>query len=176
MPIFDSKFFHVSASSLGQIRGGLLVILPSLIALDLLAKSKIERILTEVGASISIVPGFNLTLGHNRGISFGILNSSHWITPYLLSSFAIILVVFALNWVSRQNSKLIKTAGIFFAAGGLSNAIDRLGDGAVTDYLDFGWQATRWPTFNLADVFIFLGGTLLFLGWRKGTKNSDREK
>lgn len=147
--------------------------LPAMIALDLLAKFKIERILTEVGTSISIFPSFNLTLGHNRGVSFGILNSAHWITPYLLVSFAIILVVFALHWASRQNSKLIHVAGILFAAGGLANAIDRLGDGAVTDYLDFGWQTARWPTFNLADVFIFGGAALLLFGWRKGAANAE---
>jgi len=176
MSISKSKFFRVTALGSGQIHGGLLVMLPILIALDLLAKFKIERILTEVGTSISIFPSFNLTLGHNRGVSFGILNSAHWITPYLLSSFAIVLVVFALRWASRQNSKLVHVAAIFFAAGGLANAIDRLGDDAVTDYLDFGWQAIRWPTFNLADVFIFVGVALLLLGWRSGVAkpNSDQ--
>jgi len=176
MSIFKSKFFHVSAYSLGQIRGGPLVMLPALIVLDLLMKFKIEQILTEVGESVSIFPGFNLTLGHNRGVSFGILNNTHWIAPYLLSSFAIVLVVFVLRWASRQSSKFIHAAVIFFAAGGLANAIDRLGDGAVTDYLDFGWQATRWPTFNLADVFIFVGVALLLLGWRSGAAkpNSDQ--
>jgi len=168
MSIFMSTFFSRHYIGSGKIHCGLLVMLPILIALDLLAKFKIERILTEAGTSISIFSGFDLTLGHNRGVSFGILNSAHWIMPYLLSSFAIVLVVFALRWASRQNSKLIHAAVIFIAAGGLANAIDRLGDGAVTDYLDFGWQATRWPTFNLADVFIFAGVALLLLGWRSG--------
>jgi len=147
--------------------------LPAVIVLDLLVKFKIEQILTEVSASVSIFPGFNLTLGYNRGVSFGILDSTHWIAPYLLSSFAVILVVLALNWASRQSSKLINAAGILFAAGGLANAIDRLGDGAVTDYLDFGWQTARWPTFNLADVFIFGGVALLLFGWRKGAANAE---
>jgi signal peptidase II len=176
MSIFKTTIFSRHRFGPGKIHGGLLVMLPAMIALDLLVKLKIERFLTEVGTSISIIPGFNLTLGHNRGVSFGILDSSHWIAPYLLSSFAIILVVFALIWAARQSSKLIHAASTFFAAGGLANAIDRLGDGAVTDYLDFGWQATRWPTFNLADVLIFVGVALLLLGWRSGAAkpNSDQ--
>ncbi len=176
MSILKTTIFSRHCIGPGKIHCGLLIMLPAMIALDLLAKFKIERILTEVGTSISIFPGFDLTLGHNRGVSFGILNSAHWITPYLLSSFAIVLVVFALRWASRQNSKLIHAAVIIFAAGGLANAIDRLGDGAVTDYLDFGWQANRWPTFNLADVFIFAGVALLLLGWRSGAPkpNSDQ--
>ncbi|BDW98273.1 signal peptidase II [Maricaulis maris] len=173
MSIFKSKFLDRTASSLSQIRGDQLVMLPILIASDLLAKFKVEQILTEVGASIPIFPGFNFTLGRNRGVSFGILDSSHWVAPYLLSSFAIVLVVFALSWAARQSSKLINFAGILFAAGGLANAIDRLGDGAVTDYLDFGWQALRWPTFNLADILIFIGVVLLLIAWRNGSQNLE---
>mgnify|MGYP003674118082 CR=1 FL=1 len=176
MSIFQSKFLDLTATSLSQIRGGQLVMLPILIASDLLVKFKVEQILTEVGASIPIFPGFNFTLGHNRGVSFGILDSTHWIAPYLLSSFAIVLVVFALSWAARQSSKLINFAGILVAAGGLANAIDRLGDGAVTDYLDFGWRALRWPTFNLADVFIFVGVALLLLAWTKGSQNLEDDE
>ena len=138
-----------------------------LVAFDLIVKSQIERLLVDVGTSVSLVPGFNLTLGHNRGVSFGILDSDHWIAPYLLSSVAVALVVAVLIWTAEQKSKLVNAAGILFASGGLANAVDRLGDGAVTDYLDFGWQALRWPTFNLADVFVFIGAALLLLGWKR---------
>lgn len=67
MSIFQSKFLDLTATSLSQIRGGQLAMLPILIASDLLVKFKVEQILTEVGASIPIFPGFNFTLGHNRG-------------------------------------------------------------------------------------------------------------
>jgi len=33
----------------------------------------------------------------------------------------------------------------------------------VTDFVDFGWGLTRWPTFNLADSFIVVGCLLLLL-------------
>lgn len=36
-------------------------------------------------------------------------------------------------------------------------------DGRVTDFLDVGVGATRWPTFNLADSFIVLGVAALAL-------------
>ena len=138
-----------------------------LVSLDLIVKSSLDARLEVWRGSVSVFPGFNLTLGHNRGVSFGALESAHWLSPYLLSSLAVILVVAVLIWTAPHRSKLVKIAGVLMASGGLANAIDRLGDGAVTDYLDFGWQALRWPTFNLADVFIFLGVALLFLSWRK---------
>ena len=149
-----------------------LAFIAALMTIELRLKFVLEQRLEAWSGSVPVFPGFNLTLGHNRGVSFGILDSSYWIAPYLLSSFAIILVVFVLSWAARQSAKLINVAGILFAAGGLANAIDRLGDGAVTDYLDFGWQATRWPTFNLADVLIFVGVALLLFGWRAGTANA----
>lgn len=47
--------------------------------------------------------------------------------------------------------------------GAIANFMDRLLDGRVTDFLDVGFGAARWPTFNLADSFIVLGVGLLML-------------
>ena len=41
--------------------------------------------------------------------------------------------------------------------GSLSNLVDRVRLGHVTDFLDVGW----WPAFNLADTFIVLGVGIL---------------
>lgn len=167
MPVIRPAYIRRKLSGLRRIRSAYLAFWAFLVAFDLIVKSQIERLLVDVGTSVPLVPGFNLTLGHNRGVSFGILDSDHWIAPYLLSSVAVGLVVAVLIWTAQQKSKLVNAAGIFFASGGLANAIDRLGDGAVTDFLDFGWQALRWPTFNLADVFVFIGAALLLLGWKR---------
>jgi len=43
--------------------------------------------------------------------------------------------------------------------GSLSNLLDRVRLGYVTDFLDLRW----WPAFNLADSFIVVG-VLLLLG------------
>ena len=167
MPIIRPAYIQSKMFGLRRIRSVYLIFWVFLVAFDLIVKSQIERLLVDVGTSVPLVPGFNLTLGHNRGVSFGVLDSDHWIAPYILSSVAVVLVVAVLIWTAEQKSKLVNAAGILFASGGLANAIDRLGDGAVTDYLDFGWQALRWPTFNLADVFIFIGAALLLLGWKR---------
>lgn len=167
MRVFRPASIRRRLFGLRRIRSSYFVILAVLVAFDLIAKSQIDRLLVHVGTSMPLIPGFNLTLGHNRGISFGVLDSDHWFAPYLLSAVAVVLIVAVLNWTAQQRSKLSDIAGTLFASGGLANAIDRLGDGAVTDYLDFGWQAVRWPTFNMADVFIFFGVVLLLLGWRE---------
>ncbi|CAM9923671.1 unnamed protein product, partial [Chrysoparadoxa australica] len=44
-----------------------------------------------------------------------------------------------------------------FLGGGIANLLDRLVDGRVTDFIDVGVHSLRWPTFNLADMFIVMG-------------------
>ena len=43
--------------------------------------------------------------------------------------------------------------------GSVSNLIDRVRLGHVTDFLDFKY----WPAFNLADSFIVVGVAILFV-------------
>ena len=43
----------------------------------------------------------------------------------------------------------------------MGNILDRLRQGAVTDFLDFYWKDWHWPTFNMADVAIFTGAMTL---------------
>ena len=51
--------------------------------------------------------------------------------------------------------------------GALGNVTDRFPDGRVTDFIDFGFGPTRWPLFNLADVWITVGvGSMLLLSLR----------
>jgi signal peptidase II len=47
------------------------------------------------------------------------------------------------------------------AGGATGNIVDRIRQGAVTDFLDFHASGWHWPTFNLADVAIVLGVTML---------------
>ena len=51
----------------------------------------------------------------------------------------------------------------FLLGGALGNAIDRVRSGGVVDFLDF----RVWPIFNVADIAICLGVTLIvFYFWR----------
>ena len=45
-------------------------------------------------------------------------------------------------------------------AGGGGNLIDRIANGAVTDFLDLHWRSFHWPAFNLADVFIVIAAAV----------------
>lgn len=114
---------------------------------------------------IEVTPFFNLTLGFNRGVSFGFLGDGA-AGPWLLSALAVAIIVALALWAWRSASRAEAAALGAIIGGAVGNVIDRVRQGAVTDFLDlhaFGWH---WPTFNLADVGISGGvGLLLVHGW-----------
>ena len=58
------------------------------------------------------------------------------------------------------------TDKIFFSlilGGALGNFYDRLTYFAVPDFIDLHYQNFHWFTFNIADIFITLGITVLIL-------------
>jgi signal peptidase II len=78
----------------------------------------------------------------------------------VLTSIAIgALVVFFAR--SGRRHPLLPVAVGLVLGGSLSNLVDRLRLGHVTDFLDFDY----WPAFNLADTFIVVGVGLLFLSF-----------
>lgn len=117
---------------------------------------------------IPVTPFFNLVLGHNRGVSFGLLSSDNFYVPYALSAFALVIVIVLFIALWRSNN-ILHTCGFAAIIGGaLSNVVDRLYDGAVTDFLDFFIGQYHWPAFNFADAAIFCGVVLLFIQYTPG--------
>jgi len=79
-----------------------------------------------------------------------------------------LVVIIVLSVALWRSNSLVHTAGFAAIIGGaLGNVVDRLGDGAVTDFLDFYVDQYHWPTFNLADTFIFCGVILLFIPYTR---------
>lgn len=131
--------------------------------LDLAMKWVIATIVMNPPRVIEVTSFFNLTLGFNRGVSFGMLDGLGSWGPTILSAMATIVIGFLLVWLRRVNQRgeALAIASIIGGAG--SNLIDRLHDGAVTDFLDFHLATFHWPAFNLADAAIFLGVAVLLI-------------
>jgi signal peptidase II len=130
-------------------------------ALDQVTKWWILEGLTSHGA-IHITPFFNLVLGWNRGISFGILGG-HDLPPWILALFAGSIAGGLIIWLLQTHDRLVATGLALIIGGALGNALDRLRHGAVTDFLDFHLAGWHWPAFNFADVGIVSGAGLLIL-------------
>lgn len=115
-----------------------------------------------LGQPVAVVPGFNLTLGFNEGSSFGMLSGVMAGKPVLMAVLTgALTLVFAV--MAFRAGHPFERAGLALVVGGaLGNIIDRLRQGAVTDFLDVYWRDWHWPTFNVADIAITLGALCIF--------------
>jgi len=77
--------------------------------------------------------------------------------PWVLAGFAVAVSAYLYLRLKWTQSHLEASWIGLIMGGALGNAIDRLIDGAVTDFLDMHVGAFHWPTFNVADIAIVLG-------------------
>ncbi|GHT54411.1 lipoprotein signal peptidase [Endomicrobiia bacterium] len=117
------------------------------------------------GSSIKIVPFlnfFNITSVTNTGMSFGMFKDKN-------SLFSVVIPLFLLGLsllIYKNRNKINKIQQYAFClviAGGLGNLVDRLFRGAVVDFLDFGINSLRWPSFNIADSSNCIAMFLIFV-------------
>ncbi|MGL5361434.1 MAG: signal peptidase II [Bosea sp. (in: a-proteobacteria)] len=113
---------------------------------------------------IEVLPVFNLTLGFNTGISFGLFSDAldGWVG--VMTLFKLAVAAGLMIWAALTQI-LFERIGLSLMAGGaIGNAFDRWRQGAVTDFLDFHWGDWHFPTFNLADVAITFGVLCILAG------------
>jgi len=133
---------------------------------DQLTKSLIEhRIgLYEV---VPVIPHFfNLTHSENPGAAFGLFSESPslWKTVLLIVVSALMIgAVLAAVWRSHQLDWKTGAGLALIVGGAMSNLVDRIRFGRVTDFLDVYYQSFHWYTFNVADSAIVVGAFLLIL-------------
>jgi signal peptidase II len=112
-------------------------------------------------------PYFNLRMGWNKGINFGLFGGDTETTKYILSTAAILIVASLLVWVRRQRGTVIPVSIGLIVGGALANVWDRMSYGAVADFINVTCCGidNRY-SFNPADVAVFLGvfGILFFAG------------
>lgn len=134
------------------------------LALDGLSKIWVEQALALYQPIPIIGEFFRLTLGYNTGVAFGMF-ANGGSGPLIVTG---LVIVGLMVWFGRalQTGQFLPQAGWpigLLLGGAIANFVDRLIDGRVTDFLDAGIGATRWPTFNLADSFIIIGMAWLLL-------------
>ena len=101
----------------------------------------------------------------NKGINFGLFEGDSVFQAYGLTAISIVISIVFLVWLRNDSSFFIHILGALVIGGALGNAIDRLLYGAVADFINITCCGFRNPySFNLADVFIFIGliGLLVF--------------
>lgn len=152
------------------------VVSTGIVALDQSTKWLAESALQGTAQPIAVTAFFNLVRHHNRGVSFGFLSTQHPLMPYAIVFVAAALTVLLGLWLWRTSSSLQAVGLTFIFGGAISNLLDRMRDGAVTDFLDFYIGTYHWPAFNLADAAIFCGVAIMIFRSIFTTDNQIRER
>lgn len=147
--------------SIAMVRFGLLIAV-FIVALDQASKWWLLELMGRDPRVIEVTPFFNLVLGLNRGVSFGLFDSAEmgpW--PFLLLAAAITVAL--LVWLAKAGQRWTATALGLIIGGAVGNAIDRVRFGGVVDFLDFHALGRHWPAFNVADSAICIGVIMILI-------------
>jgi signal peptidase II len=106
---------------------------------------------------VHVLGPFSIHHVQNSGIAFGLFSSATAVVTALTA----IAVAWMLVFFARSGARhpILPTALGLLIGGSVSNLVDRIRLGHVTDFLDFRY----WPAFNLADSFIVVGVSILLL-------------
>jgi signal peptidase II len=132
----------------------------AVVLLDQLSKA---ALLTMLDDPVVVTPFLNLVVVWNRGVSFGMFDSTGAYGPWLLSGLALAVVAALLWWLRRVEQPFVAVALGLVIGGALGNVIDRVRFGAVFDFLDVHVAGYHWPAFNVADSAICIGAVLLLV-------------
>ena len=134
-------------------RAGL--VLAAVFAVDQITKAAVRSSL-EVGEKRDVLGPLDLVRVNNDGIAFGALGGGQAIVVVIVAGALVgLLVYFVLN----ADRPLVWLPTGLLLGGALGNVVDRVRDGAVTDFL----KLPHWPAFNVADAAITAGVIALVL-------------
>ena len=153
-----------------------LFIITALIFLDQWSKNLIIAYLAEY-ERLNILSFLDLTLIFNKGIAFSLFDYQSGLQTLPLIALSLFAILFFIFLLIKNTWSKIEEYGILMIIGGaIGNLIDRMMQGAVTDFILFYYERSfididgliavkhfYFPAFNLADGFITIGILMLLL-------------
>ena len=157
-----------------RLRGILsLLLVISVIGVDIYTK----QIVSSLDSRMDINSIVTIYVIENYGIAFSMLDELSMRGLAILNVIIIFVLLFLIVEMIRYiNSSINYILGLSFVLGGcVSNFIDRLDNGSVTDFIMIHYNELYFPAiFNLADVAISIGAILILLSLIIG--DHDRNK
>jgi len=118
------------------------------------------------GGDMPVIGGFlNFAYTYNTGVAFSMLDGHGDLGRWALSAVAVFgaLLVLYFFWRTPLSDRRVLSGLAFLLAGILGNVAGRLQYGFVVDFIDVQFGNWHYPTFNVADISIWIGAGLLIL-------------
>jgi signal peptidase II len=148
-----------------------------LIVADFATKRLAERLLLPIPPVEVAGEWVQLRLVYNQGAAFGIHLGpwSRWI--FLAIAAVAIVLLYRLARGSAAGDRFRQVACALVTGGAAGNLIDRIRSAqGVTDFIDVGIGAHRWPTFNVADMGVSCGAIALAISlWLEDARRARAE-
>ncbi|WCB93936.1 Lipoprotein signal peptidase [Baekduia alba] len=144
-------------------RAGLVLVV--VVALDQLTKALVRGGI-DIGEEDSVLPAISLVHVRNSGVAFGAFSGGGLIVVALVAAALTALLYY---FVTHLDKPLVWLPTGMLLGGSIGNIIDRVRDGAVTDFV----KLPAWPAFNVADISITFG--VLVLLWVIEQQDGERD-
>lgn len=115
------------------------------------------------GGGVQMTSFFNLVMAWNTGVSFSMFSGQGHYTWIALIVVALGITGVFIYWLWHADQHKHGICYALVIGGALGNVIDRVRFGAVIDFLDFHIYGYHWPAFNVADMSVVCGISLLII-------------
>ena len=120
-----------------------------------------------------LAPFFRITHVTNTGAAFGLFPQLGGFIVVIAAILAVAIIIYQRHLPDGQ--WLVRVAlGLQLGGAVGNNLVDRLRRGSVVDFIDLNfWPMREWPVFNVADISIVTGVSLLAL-WMLWEERRER--
>lgn len=141
-----------------------------IIVVDQLSKwMAVERL--PDGMVYPVTSFLNMVLRYNEGAAFSLGASMGGAQRWFFSILTVVVCAVLIRWLHKLSDKAgwMAMSLSLIIGGAIGNLVDRLMEGKVTDFIDFHFPLAmvsadyHFATFNVADIAISVGATLLIL-------------
>jgi signal peptidase II len=137
------------------------------VALDQATKALV-RANVEIGDSDGVFPGVEIVHVRNEGVAFSRFSGGGTIVTIIVAAALVALLAY---FVTHLHKPLVWLPTGMLLGGALGNIIDRVRDGAVTDFI----KLPGWPAFNVADISITFGVLVLLYVTERPRDRAERD-
>ena len=115
------------------------------------------------GGGVYMTSFFNFVMAWNTGVSFSMFSGHGFYAWIFLITLALGITGVFLYWLWHEKRHVHGICYALVIGGAIGNVIDRARFGAVIDFLDFHVLGYHWPAFNVADMSVVTGISLLII-------------